>query len=160
MTTAQQGKRSPDHGIAEPQPGGPGQTDHPGGSAELAGVAGGGGGYLDGCTSTGPSSGVDPRLGELAGLGLDVRWLAVAHRIGVDAFLAAWQTLDEHSEEPRVCVPRFRAWRRLQRNKAILWWHVLGTDKREIRRRIRRQYRESLSERHIDRIIAAGNIAP
>lgn len=134
------------------------QPDHPGGSAQPGQPRRGGGGYPDGCSTTGPVSGADPRLSELEQIGLDERWLETARRIGVDAFLEAWRTLDQHTDEGRVCIPKFRAYERLQRNKAILQWRSDGVPKREIRKRVLRQYCERLSERHIDRILQGGTI--
>jgi len=91
--------------------------------------------------------------------GLDRRWLAVAERIGVDRFFEAWRALSEHTDEgQRLRVPKVDLWYRLERNEAIRRWYQEGVEKRTIRRRVLRTYCERLSERHIDRIIAAGNI--
>jgi hypothetical protein len=101
-------------------------------------------------------------LEELREIGLDRRWLAVARTIGVDSFLAAWKVLDEFTDETgetRMCIHRFREWRRVQRNREIRRLDQAGYSSHEIRTEIQRLYRESLSKRHIDRIIAAGKIA-
>lgn len=155
-------KRSSTHEATEPSAAGQGHVHHPGGSAEQADLPPAGAGYLDGCIYVSRPSGADPRLAELREIGLDRRWLAVARTIGVDSFLAAWKVLDEFTDETgetRMCIHRFREWRRVQRNREIRRLDQEGYSSREIRTEIQRRFRESLSKRHIDRIIAAGKIA-
>lgn len=139
------------------------EDDHsPGGSAEPGRLPARGGGYPDSCTPPEASSGDDPRLSDLRAIGLDRRWLDVARAIGVDAFLEAWRVLDSYSEESgetRLCIHRYRQWQRLQRNRLI---QALADQRYltpEIRRQVRARYRESLSRRHINRIIAEGRVA-
>lgn len=125
-----------------------------------------GGGYLDICSSRNSrlrKSARDPRLEELAQIGLDARWLRIADVVGVDQFLEVWQILDEENidlppgerEPTRIRVPLFAGWMRLQRNKLVQALADEGRRPPEIRRIIRRTLCESLSERHITRIIGA-----
>lgn len=129
-------------------------------------VPGEGGGYLDVCISSGSrlkKSERDPRLDELEQIGLDVRWLRIAHVVGVDRFLEIWQILDEENidlppgerDPTRIRVPLFAGWMRLQRNKLVQALAEEGHRPPEIRRQIQRTLCESLSERHITRIIGA-----
>ncbi|MBA1147391.1 hypothetical protein H0Z60_10020 [Ectothiorhodospiraceae bacterium WFHF3C12] len=125
-----------------------------------------GGGYLNACRAGNPGlkkGARDPRLDELEQIGLDPRWLRIAHVVGVDQFLEVWQILDEENidlppgerEPTRIRIPLFAGWMRLQRNKLVKALADEGSRPSEIRRTIRRKLCESLSERHITRIIEA-----
>lgn len=128
----------------------------------------GGGGYLDICTSanfwkkSGPpeknAAGRDPRLDDLRRMGLQRVWVDVAEEIGVDAFLRAWRIIDadpacsSDGTTLRVPLRLYRTFLRFQRNRFIRALADLKHSPRDIKRRLSRQFGESVSLRHIKRI--------
>ncbi len=105
-------------------------------------------------------------LDDLAELGLDQRWLRVASRIGVPAFLAAWEELDQENrgvptgerDQIRVRVPLLARLRRYLRNR---WIRQLASQEvrlKSIQKRVADpreagELCEKLSVRQISRII-------
>jgi len=116
----------------------------------------GGGGYLDICTSQGSRFG-DPRLAELAELGLGRHWLRVASAIGVDAFLATWQILSQDDSVQddcgRVHIPAISTWQRYQRNRYIATLAAQEWTAAEIRQELRRRLGYDLTEGHIRKLM-------
>lgn len=130
-----------------------------------------GGGYLDSCTPVreaigGLQGGMSVALEDLRAMGLDQRWLAVAARIGVPAFLAMWETLEGERETPagfggeplRVRIPSLARLRRRLRNRWIRQLRSEGHHPEDIRRLVASpdyagELCERLSSRHITRII-------
>ncbi len=119
-----------------------------------------GGGYLENCTPANFSRNTlpDPRLEELARLGLQREWLAVAELLGVDAFLAAWRVLDT-PDAPRddsgtLTLPlrRYSQWLRWQRNQHIRALRAAGLRPSEVRERLKENYGEELSASQLRRI--------
>lgn len=106
----------------------------------------------------------DPRLDELARMGLQRHWLDVAAAIGVDAFLVTWRILDAEQSlwmDPagsglRIRLRRYESFLRFQRNRHIEALHALGLSAEEIRARVAESIGENLSERHIDRLRKQG----
>lgn len=134
----------------------------------------GGGGYLD--IRSGPKFGKktpaaenpaarDPRLDELHHMGLARCWLEVAEAIGADAFLTLWRILDAdqanwHNDSIlRVRLRPYRSYLRYQRNRFIEALAEQGLRPDEIQRRLRRQFGESVSNRHITRLSRADRLA-
>ena len=124
-----------------------------------------GGGYLDICTLSGFDIGskitrgranYDPRLDELRAIGLAPRWLEIASTLGVDAFLRLWEILDKHAadENFRISIPRINSYIRYQRNRFILSLSACGLSPKDIRKQLEAQVGESISCRHISRLLA------
>jgi len=122
-----------------------------------------GGRYPDICTRSGPGQGGDddPRLRELAEIGLGERWMRIAHTIGYDAFVAMWRILAVehlHCEKPtysrvRVWVPSYPRLLRQQRDKYIRERAGINPDLKQIQADIEKNLGESLSLTHIQRVI-------
>jgi len=128
-------------------------TDHP--------LPDRGGGYQDFYNSAGfpLNEKIDPRLIELREIGLSRAWLKVAETIGVDSFLAAWKVLDHQTKlvnpgQREVYVPLFSSYLRFQRNRFILALADQDVSVDQIRKMVRSSLCESISARHITRIIA------
>lgn len=125
-----------------------------------------GGGYQDNCKILNFSDRTekkrDPRLNELHEMGLQRVWLEVAESIGVDAMLAMWRILsgDPSSigDDGRILVPirSYSAYLRYQRNRYIETMTSMGLSPDEIRRRLREQTGEEITNRHILRIQRRG----
>lgn len=124
-----------------------------------------GGGYPNIYTSFEPPVGGenknarDLRLDELREMGVGYAWLRVADRIGVDAFLEMWRTLDEEraaAGRREVYIPNFTTYTNYQRNRFIQAMAAAGCDAREIRRRLQAELNESLTVRHILRVVSGG----
>lgn len=119
-----------------------------------------GGGYQDVYTPQGfifKKNG-DPRIDELRAMGLGKKWIEIAERIGVDAFLEVWQILDSggasHREEVRIYIPAFNTYLRFQRNRLIVALAEQGHDDVSIQQSLRKHLCEEISRRHITRIVA------
>lgn len=132
----------------------------------------GGGGYQETCTvlkfSARPpaqKNGGDPRLIELEQMGLQGVWLNVAEEIGVDAFLRMWRTLDadpsSHNKEGflQLRLKNYRSYLRYQRNRYIESLAAQGLGPIDIRLHLARNFRESVSLRHISRITCGDKIS-
>lgn len=122
--------------------------------------AGGGGGYLNGCTPSGVRQ--DPRLRELAEIGLSSTWLSVAQLLGYDAFVAMWRLLSSDpalrndDDQIELRLRPFRAFERYQRNRYIATLVQAGIKPTDIHAMVRQDLGEHLSYRHIKRLAAAG----
>lgn len=119
-----------------------------------------GGGYLENCTPANFSRDTprDPRLDELARLGLQRQWLAVAEVLGVDAFLAAWRVLDcpdaPRDDSGTLTLPllRYSQWARFQRNQHIRALRAAGLKPAQVRARLAENYGLTLSASQLRRI--------
>lgn len=109
----------------------------------------GGGGYQHVCTGfkSGEEPG-DPRLAELAAMGLPSFWIEVAQLLGAEAFLALWRLVDGsphvHTKGSMLQLPEMRPYRSYLRFQRNLWAADLaahGCSTAEIRRRAREQMR-------------------
>lgn len=125
-----------------------------------AAPAGGGGGYLNGCT---PSElRADPRLRELAEIGLSATWLSVAHLLGYDQFVELWRLLSSDpvlrndDDQIELRLRPIRALERYQRNRYIATLVQSGIKPSQIHEMVRSDLGERLSLRHIKRLAAAG----
>lgn len=131
----------------------------------------GGGGYLETCAvlkfSTrppAPEKKCDPRMLELEHMGLPRVWLDVAEEIGVDAFLATWRILDaepsmRHKEGfLQIRLKLYRSFLRYQRNRYIEALAARGMKPAEIQRELSRQLCESVSIRHISRLVGGARL--
>jgi hypothetical protein len=105
-----------------------------------------------------PPGAPDPRLGELRAIGLSRTWLDVAEAIGMEAFLSMWRLLDDRLQEDdrRPFLPQFSSYLRFQRNRLIQSLHADGLKPRDIRHHLQHELRETLSLRHIARVIERG----
>lgn len=118
----------------------------------------GGGGYLNGRTPAELRS--DPRLRELAEIGLAAHWLAVARIVGYDAFLAVWRLLSEDpalrndDSQIELTLRPYRSFEKYQRNRYIDTLVLAGMKPSEILALVRRDLGETLSHRHIRRLAA------
>jgi hypothetical protein len=118
----------------------------------------GGGGYLDG--RTGAELRADPRLRELAEIGLQAHWLAVAEIAGYDAFIAAWRRLSadpalrNDDDQIELRLRPFRSFERYQRNRYIDTLVASGMKPSQIHEMLQVDLGERLSYRHIKRLVA------
>ncbi|MBI3140988.1 MAG: hypothetical protein HYZ19_03890 [Rhodocyclales bacterium] len=105
--------------------------------------------------------GRDPRLDELRRMGLQRVWIDVAEAIGIDAFLTMWRVLDAdpmswHNDTIlRLRLRPYHSYLRFQRNRYIEALAAQGLRPDEIQVRLQRQLCESVSVRHIQRLVAA-----
>lgn len=125
-----------------------------------AAPGGAGGGYLNGCT---PSElRADPRLRELAEIGLSATWLSVARLLGYDAFVEMWRQLSSDpalrndDDQIELRLRPIRALERYQRNRYIATLVQAGIKPSQIHEMVRSDLGERLSLRHIKRLAAAG----
>lgn len=112
---------------------------------------------------------VDPRemalLDELEAMGLSRVMLQIAHAIGVDHFMAMWQILDSSYEAMMdndsgiyIRLQRLSAYRRYQRNRFIEAMAAMGKSQPEISRMVKRELGESMTDRHIFRLMSKGKV--
>lgn len=112
---------------------------------------------------------VDPRemalLDELEAMGLSRVMLQIAHAIGVDHFMAMWQILDSSYEAMTdndsgiyIRLQRLSAYRRYQRNRFIEAMAAMGKSQPEISRMVKRELGESMTDRHIFRLMSKGKV--
>lgn len=125
----------------------------------------GGGGYLDECTPA--QLWEKARLRELADMGLPRVWLEIAHDLGYDAFMRLWRRLDaavelrsESNSMIDVKLRRFGSFERYQRNRFIETLVGMGLGYQEIRRRVKAELHEELSESHIIRLASRRRVRP
>lgn len=122
----------------------------------------GGGGYLDGRTSA--ELRADPRLRELAEIGLSATWLGVAQLLGYDQFVAMWRQLSadpalrNDDDQIELRLRPFRSYERYQRNRYIDTLVAAGLRPSEIHDMVRTELGESLSYRHIKRLAASSRL--
>lgn len=134
-----------------------------GGSAGGPGGSGGGGGYLKICGAENVGFAVpgrDPRLAELEKVGLPRLWLAVAERVGFDAWLDLWRMLSSDRardrEEGGLRMPKLRdfdAYLRFQRNRYIEALARQDVEPAEIRKLVEKNLGERLDESHVERLV-------
>lgn len=127
------------------------------------------GGYQDICSVFEFDVGVkkiaagDPRLGELASMGLPEYWLQVAAYLGVDAFLGMWRILDANRNSipaskgsgASSMAPTLRPYSnylRFQKNRFVETLAAQGVEPKEIQKRVTTQLCESISIVHIRRL--------
>ncbi|MBA4343229.1 MAG: hypothetical protein C0423_13910 [Methylibium sp.] len=101
----------------------------------------------------------DPRIGELAAIGLTSTWLAVARLIGYDAFVASWA---EWSADPglrnrdnliELHLRQYSSFERYQRNRYIETLVAAGLPAREVYRMVSAELGERLSLRQLTRLM-------
>jgi len=144
------------------------RTGGVGGRHRDRGTPTGGGGYLDICSESETAfmeMRDDPRLRELADMGLGSMWLRVADAVGVDNFMRVWLILDEKNmevppglrDQARIRIPLFSRYLRFQRNKLIT---SLSADHSpvEIQKIIKASLCEDVSTTHISRIIKKNKV--
>lgn len=133
-----------------------------------------GGGYPDNCNAFEFDGGVkkiggDPRLDELASMGLPEYWLQVADYLGVDAFLGMWRILDanRNSIPASKCsgansmAPTLRTYSnylRFQKNRFVETLAAQGVEPKDIQKRVETQLCESISIVHIRRLTQKNKI--
>lgn len=157
-------KRHSTHGI-DTRPASPGHDPHGVGARHTGSpTPDGGGGYLDNCTTLkfgagAPTPAADPRMAELRAIGLPKMWIDVAEIVGFDAFLRLWRYLDEN---PTLVVAdgglglklrRYASYLRYQRNSYIERLYMRGKSFREIQVIVKKTFRQSVSKRHLYRIV-------
>lgn len=105
----------------------------------------------------------DPRLAELAAMGLADYWLQVAEYLGVDAFLGMWRILDANSRSiPQTrgnggnsmspSLRPYSGYLRFQKNRFVENLAAQGVPPKEIQRRVQQQLCETISIVHIWRL--------
>ena len=166
LTAADQLGLWPDADGASPPDGTPHQGVHQagvGGRRRPGQVRRGGGGYLNGRTPA--ELRADPRLRELAEIGLASHWLAVASIVGYDAFIAIWRLLSEDpalrndDSQIELCLRPFRSYEKYQRNRYIDTLVMAGLKPSLILDMVRTDLGEQLSHRHIRRLAARSRSA-
>lgn len=106
---------------------------------------------------------VDPRLAELAAMGLADYWLQVAEYLGVDAFLGMWRILDANSRNiPQTkgnggnsmspSLRPYSGYLRFQKNRFVENLAAQGVPPKEIQKRVQQQLCETISIVHIWRL--------
>lgn len=127
-----------------------------------------GGGYLDNCTVFELAVGVkkigaDPRMDELAAMGMPDYWLKVSDYLGFDAFLGMWRILDANrlsipaskSNGANSMAPTLRGYSnylRFQKNRFVETLAAQGIAPQEIQKRVQTQLCETISIINIKRI--------
>lgn len=113
----------------------------------------GGGGYLSGRTAS--ELAADPRLRELAEIGLAAHWLEVARVIGYDQFVTVWRLLSSRDhlrnddQQIELTLRPFRSYERYQRNRYVEQLALSGLRSHDIRDLLRRELGEQLSPRRV-----------
>lgn len=106
----------------------------------------------------------DPRLDELARIGLPGVWLRIAERVGFDTWLDLWRMLSEddsvrHDGGSRLPKLRcFSAYFRFQRNQYIRALAAQGAPPLQIQASLRRQLGEELDITNVKRIARRNRI--
>ena len=122
----------------------------------------GGGGYLNGCTTSELRQ--DIRLRELSEIGLSATWLGVARILGYDAFVAMWRQLSadpalrNDDDQIELRLRPFRSYERYQRNRYIDTLAAAGLKPSQIHEMVRTELGEKLSFRHIERLAKAARV--
>lgn len=123
---------------------------------------GGGGGYLNGRTPTELRG--DPRLAELAEIGLSSIWLNVAAIVGYDGFMAMWRYLDgrpelrDDSNQILLSLRQYRTFEKYQRNRYIETLVASGLNASQVQYLVNRELRESLTNRQCRRLILKAKV--
>lgn len=119
----------------------------------------GGGGYLDGRTASELRG--DARLRELAEIGLQAHWLAVADIVGYDGFIALWKRLSadpalrNDDNQIEIRLRPFKSYERYQRNRYIDTLVASGLKTRQINELLQVNLGERLSIRQLKRLKAS-----
>lgn len=117
-----------------------------------------GGGYLKTCGSQNFES-ADPRLDELRAIGLPKVWMAVAERVGFDAWMDVWRMLEAeeawHEGEGtlRMRLRRYTAYQRYQRNRYIEALARQGIAPAAARKLLAKNLGEFLTEKHVGKLM-------
>lgn len=136
-----------------------GRTKGVGGRQPHRAGAGGGGGYLDGRTASEVRA--DPRLRELAEIGLSATWLGIAQLLGYDLFVAFWRQLSadpalrDDDNQIEIRLRPVRSYERYQRNRYIDTLVASGLKPSQIRQMLKVDLNERLSPTQIRRLTAA-----
>lgn len=115
------------------------------------------------------SAGADPRLAELAQMGLADYWLQVADYLGFDAFLGMWRILDANRNSipasnrsgGNSMAPTLRTYSnylRFQKNRFVETLAAQGVEPKEIQKRVASQLCETISLVHIRRLTQKAKI--
>ena len=102
----------------------------------------------------------DPRIDELAAMGLRQTFIDIAEAIGFDNFMTVWKIfdadpafLDQDPSGLRIRMPLYRAWERYQRNRYMEALFHAGLSVEEVRSRVKKYLRENLTKRHVSRFM-------
>jgi len=119
-----------------------------------------GGGYLDNCTHTEVSEGL--QISELSAMGIGGIWIDVAKMVGVENFVQMWRHLDssdrgvEHNGQIRISVPKFSTFMKYQRNQFIRTLDAEGKSSRAIQEALEKEHSINIHLRTIERVIGNG----
>ena len=104
-------------------------------------------------------------LSELDAMGLSSVMLQVAAQIGFDNFMAMWQILDgapealtDSESAIHLRLPRLQAYRRYQRNRFVEALAAAGWTQPEIRKKVKAELGEDLSQRHTRRLMSSRRV--
>jgi hypothetical protein len=172
-------KRSSAHGFAQmveqmaaAQSGNNTRDRRVGGRHSSPPASGGRGGYQDKCDvfefRRRGLKNHDPRLDELATMGLQNYWLEVAEALGFDAFLVMWRILDSYKDiipskgsyatSIYPTLRNYASYLRFQKNRFVENLAAQGVPPREIQIRVKTQLCEYVSIVHINRLAKKNKI--
>jgi len=101
----------------------------------------------------------DPRIAALKKMGIDWRWIAIAERIGFDAFIEVWTLIsdlfDDERSYVRASIPHVKKLIRFQRDILIRQLHADGLTVHDIRLAVQKTYSLSISHRTIRDVICS-----
>lgn len=106
----------------------------------------------------------DPRLDELADIGLSATWRDVARLIGYDDFVTLWRRWSSMPElrahnQIELRLRPVRSFERYQRNRYIETLVAAGLKPSQIYQMLQKQLGEQMSFRHLMRLVAAGRVS-
>lgn len=127
----------------------------------------GGGGYLNGCTTSKVLE--VQKIRELSDMGLPAIWIRIAEAIGYDNFLSMWRILDtaaelreirrsENESMIEVQLRRFTSFKRYQRNRWVEDLARNGLPNAAIEKAVKLRLGEKLDRSHIRRLAARGRV--
>lgn len=147
--------------------GGGGLAEGVGGRQRDLFASGGGGGYLDECSSSKVLEGA--KIRELFDMGLPAIWIRVAEAIGYDNFLQMWRILDtaaelreirrsENESMIEVQLRRYSSFQRYQRNRWVEDLARHGLPSAAIQRAVKLRLGEQLDRSHIRKLAKRGRV--
>jgi len=116
-----------------------------------------GGGYLDNCNVLKLLKNDFCEISDLKKMGLNQRWVSLAERLGVEAFLMFWQEMSHQTmnldDDRRIKVPKYTAFLRYQRDKVIRTLKAEGKSRTEIACYLKANLQTTISLSQITRVL-------
>lgn len=131
-------------------------------------ASGGGGGYLNECTTSKLLEGA--KIRELSEMGLPAIWIRIAEAVGYDNFLTIWRILDtaaelreirrsENESMIEVQLRRYSSFQRFQRNRWVEEMARNHFPPAVIQKLVKDRLGEKLDRSHIRKIARRGRMA-